>query len=308
MKINKKINLNLTQYSGQTSQAPWIDINNQFQDLIFVNNNPILVKLSQDDNNSLNFDYELPLNSNFEIKTKEIEKKIFEIYDLSFDLDKFYKQLDNDEKLYELKDFCNGLRLFLAKDKFEAIISSISSSNNSIARWTKSTNQIKKIWGKEYEFSIGKFYSFPNLEILRNSYEDNTEDVENCGNTLKSCGVGYRSSYIKKTCEFFKNSDNFDDISKMSYDEAFKYIQEVPGVGPKVADCILLYGFNFKEAFPSDLWIKRIISHIYFDDEDISVKKVREFGLENFKNNAGYIQLYLFHYARKSGLMEKLRK
>ena len=100
---------------------------------------------------------------------------------------------------------------------------------------------------------------------------------------------------------------SLSDISSMDYEEAFEVVQMIPGVGPKVADCLLLYGFNFKEAFPTDVWIKRIISHLFFDNKDISVNKVREFGIEHFGDYAGYVQLYLFHYARKSGLMEKLK-
>ena len=299
MKIKTKINLRLTQYSGQTSQSPWKFTYNEFQELIFIDNQAILFKTSQE-KDGLTFKYEYPIDSVIEVKEKKIKKKLFEIYDLNFDLDNFYNNLEEDEKLSSSVNFCSGLRLFLGKNKFESVISSISSSNNSIARWTTSINKIKKLWGKEYEFSSGKFYSFPEVNVLKTKYED-------CEGNLKSCGVGYRSKYIKETCEFF-SSNNLENISKMKYDEAFEYLQEVPGVGPKVADCILLYGFNFKEAFPTDVWIKRIISYLYFDNKDISVKKVREFGIETFKDNAGYIQLYLFHYARKSGLMEKLKK
>ena len=112
---------------------------------------------------------------------------------------------------------------------------------------------------------------------------------------------------MKKASEMFLDELNLDDIESMSYDEAFDSILEVPGVGPKVADCILLYGFNFNEAFPSDVWIKRIVSYLYFDGKDISVDKVRCFGMEEFGEYAGYVQLYMFHYARKSGLMSKLK-
>ena len=112
---------------------------------------------------------------------------------------------------------------------------------------------------------------------------------------------------MRKASELFTDEMNLQEIFKMSYDEAFETILKVPGVGPKVADCILLYGFNFREAFPSDVWIKRIVSHLYFDGKDISVAKVREFGMEEFGENAGYVQLYMFHYARKSGLMSKLK-
>ena len=101
---------------------------------------------------------------------------------------------------------------------------------------------------------------------------------------------------------------DIDDIFSMDYEEAFDLIIDLPGVGPKVADCILLYGFGFEEAFPSDVWIKRIVSHLYFDGEDISADKTRDFGIEHFGEYAGYAQLYLFHYARKSGLMDKIKK
>jgi N-glycosylase/DNA lyase len=135
----------------------------------------------------------------------------------------------------------------------------------------------------------------------------NISDIESCTNNLKSCGVGYRAPYMRRASEIFTDEIDPQDIFSMSYDEAFETILKVPGVGPKVADCILLYGFNFREAFPSDVWIKRIVSHLYFDGKDISVAKVRDFGMDEFGKNAGYVQLYMFHYARKSGLMKKLK-
>jgi Fe-S cluster assembly ATP-binding protein len=75
---------------------------------------------------------------------------------------------------------------------------------------------------------------------------------------------------MRKASEMFTDEMDLNEIFKMSYDEAFETILKVPGVGPKVADCILLYGFNFREAFPSDVWIKRIVSHLYFDGKDIT--------------------------------------
>lgn len=70
----------------------------------------------------------------------------------------------------------------------------------------------------------------------------------------------------------------------------------------------MLYGFNFRQAFPTDVWIKRIVSYLYFDGKDINVSKIREFGMEEFGDYAGYVQLYLFHYARMSGLMKNLKE
>jgi N-glycosylase/DNA lyase len=150
---------------------------------------------------------------------------------------------------------------------------------------------------------------------LFNTYEDELQEYESlnksieiecCINNLKCCGVGYRTSYMKKASDIFLNQLNVNDFFKMDYEEAFETILKVPGVGPKVADCILLYGFGFKEAFPSDVWIKRIISKLYFNGKDISATKARDFGMDKFGDYAGYAQLYLFHYARKSGLMDKI--
>jgi N-glycosylase/DNA lyase len=355
MKINSKINLKLTQESGQTSQPPWKLVNNSYCAVKLINQIPTLLKVSQSNNkyiNSLDFEYKtLSKINNINVNSKDIDKnvnnennslnnetvknEIVKIFDLDFDLEKFYKFLSEDEKLKPAIKFCDGLRLFLAKDPFECIISSIASANNSITRWTNSIAKIATKWGNSYNFNNEIFYTFPSPKTLLNVHEDETTEfeylnnnkknsytiddtnkynnknkedlaIENCINNLKSCGVGYRAPYIKKASEIFCNIDVLD-IAKMNYDEAFEEILKVPGVGPKVADCILLYGYGFKEAFPTDVWIKRIVSYLYFDGNDVSVKKVRDFGMEYFEDYAGYAQLYLFHYARKSGLMSKLK-
>ena len=352
-KINSLINIELTQESGQTSQSPWkhnsIGNINHFDELIYLNipsiinglddetinlnRLPVLLKLSQDKSNLNEFCYlyEFPKkveNNEFSLKSESFSKKennliedeirneINKIYDLDFDLEKFYDFLLNDEKLAPSVDFCKGLRLFIAKDPFECIISSICSANNSIARWTKSIDKIKSNWGRRFDFGSGAFYDFPSPNQFLDFYETDIEEADADGHSyeiecyshnLKACGVGYRAPYMKKASKILIDEINMDEISSMSYDEAFDVILGLPGVGPKVADCILLYGFGFQEAFPSDVWIKRIVSHLYFDGEDISANKTREFGIEHFGDYAGYAQLYLFHYARKSGLMDKIK-
>jgi len=393
MKLNYKINLQLTQTSGQTSQPPWKLVNDEYCAVSLINEIPVLLKVSQDNLDSFEVNYELlnenqigdkgsldikghsdikgysdvernlKVNNSQDINERMIFDEIAKLYDLNFDLNKFYKFLSKDEKLKSAINFCNGLRLFLAKDYFESIISSISSANNSIIRWTKSIGVISSNWGKVYNFPSGTFYTFPNPKTLSNVYEDELAEIEsnrhtnssintssskgnntnnsnskcsnsnkgnnsnnksnsnnkynvkeNCNelaesyvNNLKACGLGYRTSYIKKASEIFSSKLDPFDISYMKYDEAFETLVKIPGIGPKVADCILLYGYGFMEAFPSDVWIKRIISYLYFDGKDIKVEKIRNFGMDEFKNYAGYTQLYLFHFARKSGLMSKLK-
>lgn len=300
MIIDSPIDLELTQISGQTSQPPWIFENGVYSDLVCVDGEYSIFKVSQKDK-YLNFNYSGNITENRAVET------VKKIYDLDFDLVKFYDYLDNQAELSEMSKFCEGLRLFQAKDSFECIISSICSANNSIKRWTKSVSDMKCKWGRDFN----NFYSFPNFETFNNIFLDDEEEQLKTNsvkdNNLKACGVGYRAPYMRKASEIFTNEIDLSQIPKMSYDEAFETILKVPGVGPKVADCILLYGFGFREAFPSDVWIKRIVSYLYFDGKDIKVEKVREFGMEEFGDYAGYVQLYMFHYARKSGLMNKLK-
>ncbi|AMD16679.1 3-methyladenine DNA glycosylase [Methanobrevibacter sp. YE315] len=300
MIIKSPIDLDLTINSGQTSQPPWIQNGDSFSNVVVTDGKPLIFNVRQSG------DYLV-----FNLDDKRALSRLNYIFDLDFDLDKFYSYLNDHEELRDMSGFCRGLRLFLAPDPFECVISSICSANNSIKRWTKSVSEIKKNWGVRY----GDYYTFPKSNVMSNIYLDeedefnlsDVQDICDCSNNLKNCGVGYRAPYMRRASELFTDEIDLCEIFEMSYDEAFETMLEVPGVGPKVADCILLYGFNFREAFPSDVWIKRIVSHLYFDGRDISVAKVRDFGMEEFGEYAGYVQLYMFHYARKSGLMAKLK-
>ena len=304
MIIKSPIDLDLTLTSGQTSQPPWRQFGDSYREVVIVDGKPVIFDVRQS-GEFLDFSY------TGDVSEKQAVSALNYIFDLDFDLNNFYKYLAGHDELAEMSNFCNGLRLFLAPDPFECVISSICSANNSIKRWTKSICDIKQKWGTDYN----GFYTFPDASTLKGVFLDEEEefelssvsDISQCENNLKSCGVGYRAPYMRSASELFTLEMDLSEIAKMNYDEAFETILEVPGVGPKVADCILLYGFNFKEAFPSDVWIKRIVSYLYFDGKDISVSKVREFGMEEFGKNAGYVQLYLFHYARMSGLMKKLK-
>jgi N-glycosylase/DNA lyase len=310
------LNLSLTINSGQTSQPPWKKGNFYFKELIQIGGAPCLLKISHDDadpESNLKIIAESPEN----LSKQSIETSIREIFDLNHDLNKLYEFLQEDPKLAPTIDFCRGLRLFNAHDPFECIISSISSANCSILRWTRSIEDIKRKWGDGYRFSSGDFYTFPNPNVLQKVPEHDLEEMQRLEdklpsdfvfeNNLKACGVGYRAKYILKAAQMVQSQINIQKLGKMKYEKAFDLVLDLPGVGPKVADCILLYGFGMGEAFPVDVWIKRIIENLYFPKEELKPQEVREFGMDLYGDYAGYVQLYLFHYARKSGLLESLR-
>jgi N-glycosylase/DNA lyase len=315
-KFKGPVNLHLTIDSGQTSQPPWKEDKGYFQEMVQVEGQPCLVKIRHEDDElegNLNIIYESPEK----IPEKYIEAKVREIFGLNDDLNQIYNFLDQDPNLAPAINFCQGLRLFKAHDPFECVISSISSANCSIIRWTRSIQDIKKKWGDAYKFSSGKLYSFPSPSVLGEVPEHELEEIQRSEddlpedyvfeNNLQSCGVGYRAKYIIQAAKMVQNEINLNKLGNMKYEKAFDSILDIPGVGPKVADCILLYGFGKGEAFPTDVWINRIISHLYFKGENNKPAEVRAFGMEHFGDYAGYVQLYLFHYARKSGLLDKLK-
>jgi len=307
-------NLPLTIKSGQTSQPAWFEENGYFQEVILVGNKPCLVRIKCESRN-VDGPLDVEVESPQKISLKSVQNKIKDVFGLNDDLNEIYEFLTNDPRLEPTVEFCRGLRVFKAHDPFECVISSITSANNSIIRWNKSVRLIKEKWGDQFRFSSGDFYTFPSPQKILTLPEHELEELELCGgekdldeciDNLKACGVGYRSSYIKQAARMVTEDLDLNEIARMDYEQAFQTLLRIPGVGPKVADCILLYGFGRYEAFPVDVWISRIISHLYFQGEKIKPDKIRDFGRERFGKYAGYVQLYLFHYARKSGLLDEL--
>jgi N-glycosylase/DNA lyase len=307
-------NLDLTINSGQTSQPAWKKADKYFQELIEVDNKPCLIKITHEPNSDKPID--IIAESSEKIDKDLIKLEIMNIFGLNDDLTELYDFLKDDPKLEPTIDFCRGLRLFKANNIFESAICSITSAHNSIRQWNKAIRLLKEKWGNKYQFSEGIFYSFPSPQILANAPESEFDEEEcnpellksrHAWKDLRSCRVGYRAKYIIQAAQMVQNEIDLDEIKNMDYESAFDTILKIPGVGPKVGDCILLYGYGFGKAFPVDIWISRIISKLYFNSQNVSNPKMRTFGIKKFGVYAGYTQLYLFHYARKSGLMEELK-
>ena len=286
--------LKKTLESGQTSQPPFKLVDNKYMEILSLTDGDILVSMEQEE---LNGDLSIKYSSDYDYDD-EIRSKIEYIFDLDYDITRVYDFLECDEKLKDVYKFNKGLRLFKAQNPFECIISSICSANNSIKRWTKSVMDIREACGDCFESEDYNHYQFPCEE----KFLEITED------TLKSFGVGYRSPYMLNSTRMIIEEDNYhENIHKLSYEDAFDKIIELKGVGPKVADCILLYGYDKKEAYPVDVWINRITSYLYFKGRKTSNKGIMNFASDTFGEYSGYVQLYLFNYARLSGLTEKLK-
>lgn len=213
----------------------------------------------------------------------------YNYFDLGRDYDEIKKQLSKDPILAEAIKFGEGLRI-LNQEPFEMVISFITSANNQIPRIKKSIELMSKNYGEKID---EKYYSFPTPESLSKVSPEELKEI---------CKVGFRGERIVETAKIIAKGElNLDSIFNLNRDEGKELLMTLPGVGPKVSDCILLFAFNKDEAFPVDVWVKRVMEHFYLKEET-NVKHIGEHGARIFGNLAGFAQQYLFYYARELGI------
>lgn len=215
-----------------------------------------------------------------------------------FDFDRDYISLRNefitgDEHLSRAAEFGEGLRI-LRQSVFEMIISFIISANNQIPRIKRSVDLLSERCG-EYigEYRGKKRYAFPSIEAVANISDEDLAYIK----------IGFRAPYIKNTANMILSGEvDIENLDKLSYEEAHNELMKLSGVGPKVADCILLFGCAREQAFPVDTWVIKFMNEYYIEEPQKNIKKIKARGLEVFGNKAGFAQQYLFYYAREHKL------
>lgn len=221
---------------------------------------------------------------------EEVENIWIDYFDLTRDYGIIKEELSKDPLLAEAIEFGKGIRL-LKQDPFELIISFIISANNRIPMIKRAIDKISQRWGEKIEYKGNTYYTFPTIDRLRSATEEE----------LKDCGVGFRGKYIKSTVETL-NNDMINEMLLANDDQCHKLLQKLSGIGPKVADCIMLFSMEKYSAFPVDVWVKRAMQHFYLAP-DVSLPKIREFARDKFGKYAGFAQQYLFYYARENKII-----
>ncbi len=230
--------------------------------------------------------------------TAEDLKKYF---DLDRDLTRIFGILKSDAALEPALRKFRGLRL-IRQDAWEALACFIISSNNNVKRIQGIWKNLSRHFAERPPKStadhrpaalFGGMPRFPLPGQIAGSHE----------RILRSLGLGYRAPFLSRTAEFVSNNPAcLEHIRRAPYAEARQRIIAFPGIGPKVADCALLYGFQKYEAFPVDVWILRAMRKLYFKNRRVTEEKVHAFGQKRWGSNAGYVQQYLFHGA-KNGVL-----
>lgn len=223
--------------------------------------------------------------------TPDEYEKIWREY---FDFDRDYGDikaylLKTDNTLKEAVETMNGVHI-LQQEFFETLISFIISQNKQIPHIKKIVEIISEKYGDYLGEINGEiFYSFPTKEQLINVTEEQ----------LRECKTGFRAPYIADAVK--KAADGLIDekiLMAADMEECEKMLMQIKGVGNKVANCCMLFGLCKREAFPVDVWIKRIMEHLYFNGEDTSKEEIAEFAKKKFGSFGGYAQQYLFYYGK----------
>lgn len=222
----------------------------------------------------------------------------YDFFRNSDDIEKIIKSISKDKttKLAVEKYF--GLRL-IRQDPFQCFISFIVSSNSNIQKIKSSLEKISMKFGKKIEFDNKEFYIFPEPKKIANATIQE----------IQSCGVGYRGKFILDAAKIVESKQiDFNYLKKINYKEAKEIILSVPGIGNKVADCILLFSLDKLEAFPLDRWMIRILKKYYLEKFQLETKTITEKQYEvlhekiikHFGVYAGYAQQFLFKMEREN--------
>ena len=196
------------------------------------------------------------------------------------------KTFPDDEPMRAAVAACSGLRL-LRQDPWECLASFILSSTKHIVQIRQIVALLCERFGEPCNGS--NFTSFPTPEEIANATELQ----------LRNCKMGFRApNLLAAAHQIAEGKFDLEKIREMNYSEARQELMTLRGVGGKIADCVLLFGYGFDTAFPVDVWIERALQELYFPRRRASEKRLRHFAATHFGPHAGYAQQYLFHYMR----------
>lgn len=219
-------------------------------------------------------------------------KEFFEIWYNYFDLGEDYgaikATLSEDEVLKGAIEFGRGIRI-LNQEPWELVISFIISANNNIPRISRSIDILSQMFGRPISYKGMTYYSFPDAEALGSA------ELEQ----IDLCRAGFRCKYIYQSARMIDGEElDLRAIAKQDTKAAKKELMRLAGVGPKVADCIMLFSMQKHDAYPVDVWVKRVTEYFYLH-KDVSMKQIQEFAQGRFDGLAGFAQQYLFYFARE---------
>lgn len=216
-------------------------------------------------------------------------------FDLNRDYNKIKTILSNvDEYLKESIEYGSGIRI-LNQDLWEMIISFIISANNNIPRIKGIIEKMSQKYGNKIVWKGKDYYIFPTIKQLSSASKDD----------LRALGMGFRDTYIFNTTNTIASGDiNLEELhNEKDTSKVREKLLTLSGVGPKVADCILLFSTLKRfDVFPIDVWVRRVMNDLYIKNEDetkVSKKEIEKLAKEKYGDLEGIAQQYLFYWRRE---------
>ena len=225
---------------------------------------------------------------------ENIKDECIKYFDLNTNYDNIKSKLSNvDNYLKTSIEYGEGIRI-LNQDLWETLISFIISANNNIPRIKGIIERISKSYGEKIVWDKAEYYTFPTPQELSKA---SVEDLRNIGLVFRDVRVYETTKIINENPNKLKELEDEKDVNKLR-EELLKF----PGVGPKVADCVMLFSTLKKlEVFPIDVWVRRVMNELYIKNDDetkINKKEIEELAKTKYGNLAGIAQQYLFYWRR----------
>jgi N-glycosylase/DNA lyase len=222
---------------------------------------------------------------------------------LDADVEKILKSFPNDAPMRDSVAACRGLRL-VRQEPWECLASFICSSTKQIVQIEQIVELLCRRFGEAVAVPAGMepAWTFPTIERLAEASEAE----------LRACKLGFRAPFLSGTARKLAGQEvDLSRLGEKSLEGARAALQALPGVGAKIADCVLLFAYGFQEAFPVDVWIMKALRELYFPKRRPKLPRLRRFSQTYFGPYGGYAQQYLFHYmrtARKNPLTPRIDK
>jgi N-glycosylase/DNA lyase len=216
-------------------------------------------------------------------------KAMADYFALDHPLDEICATFPKDATMNSAREFCRGLRI-IRQPKWECLTTFICSSMKQVAHIRQISAALRRRFGTAQKVGGRNIFTFPAAERLARASE----------RELRACALGYRARNLLMTAQRVASDEtNLQSWSNLSDPNLRKRLCDLPGVGTKVANCVMLFAYERISAFPIDVWIERVLRKQYFaTNSRVAAKTLAEFAAKYFGTHGGYAQQYLFHYAR----------
>lgn len=210
-------------------------------------------------------------------------------FDLERDYEKIYREAIVEDNVFLINSAKSGKGIhILNQNSYEMLFEFVISQNNNIPRIKKIISTLCERYGEKIHSNICDFYRFPSLETLKGiSVEE-----------YMGMGFGYRGEYFNAISNSYKREEEIEEMASLDEEALFSKLISLKGIGPKVANCILLFGYHKTRSFPIDTWMMKIYQQD-FGGELKDNKKISQWFIDKFGDNSGYFQQYMFYYKRQ---------